>query len=220
MHVRSIALLTLLAACGAGQYVAIPGAWVDTDDAVNATQGTDQSPSLVITQGSSDLAIGQSVVYNVTFSSVTEITVEQLAFFIAPIPDVWIYELTEEQIAAGSVDIEIQATDTKPTEPSCTVETRYGQHGWCASPAESGATEAVAWAQNDTTTSRGTPFPLTLAPVDEGTPDACSAFTAADCCPGGGIYSCAIDPSCKCPDGTGDGGIGGDGNQMCTCPAS
>lgn len=54
-----------------------------------------------------------------------------------------------------------------------------------------------------------------------GSPDACSSFTAADCCAGSaGITatSCALDPSCQCPSGTTDGGYFGDGNRNCVCP--
>jgi hypothetical protein len=215
-------MFLLLSACGAGQYIAIPGAWVDTEDVLDSTSATTQAPTVTVVEGSSDLTLGESVTLNISFVAVTEIVIDQVTIFIAPLPDLWIYELSEDEVAAGSVDIEIQAVESEPPASSCEMNTKYGQNGWCAEPAASGTTEAVVWAQNEETNSTGTPFALTLPALDSGTSDACTSFTLDDCCGGStGIsaVSCAIDPACGCPDGTGGGDIGGDGYRQCTCPA-
>ena len=206
----------VLTSCGPQQYLAIPGAYAVAD--TTQVSGTAQAPSVTVTQGSSDLVVGQSVTLTVNFTSVTEIAVTEILVIVAPSAEEWVYVLSADELAAGSADLEVQAVDSKPAAAACGVNTKYHQNGWCAQPADEGATDAAMWVANDTTGSGATLIPLVLPSAGGGSsPDACSSFTFADCCPGGGALSCAVDPACQCPSGTGGGDIGGDGYRQCTC---
>lgn len=217
MTVLSLVLLTALLGCQPAQYLAIPGAYVDTTSS-DAVVTTGQSIGVSVAAGDPALTVGSSVTFHVDLTVVTDLVVTDVTLVTVPSADLWTYPVSEEELAAGGVDLEIQATDQKPDDPGCDVVTRYGQHGWCAAPMESGVTSAVGWAVNDTQSTTGAPLPFTLAPSDPGdTPDSCASFTYADCCPNGGAVQCAVDPACGCPDGTGGGAIGGDGYRQCTC---
>jgi hypothetical protein len=216
LHLAPLGLL--LSGCGTGQYLAIQGAWVDSEDLLETTtNGTAQVPVVTVTQGSSNLVLGESVTVNVDFSSITEIEVADITIVVVPVLATWVYELSDEEVAAGNVDLEISALESEPTDPSCEVNTRFGQNGWCAEPAESGVTEAVLWAQNKETNSMGVEFPLTLAALGDTGSDACESFTYDDCCSSSETLLCAIDPICQCPEGTEPGEVGGDGLPRCMC---
>ena len=218
MPVLSFALVAALLGCADKQYVAVPGAYVFVGDDPQ-TQATAQAPVVTVVQGVPQLVVGESVTMHVDVTMVTEVALTEVRILTVPAVDEWVYPFSEDEIAAGGADIEIQLRDDKPTERSCEVNTKYGQNGWCAAPVEHETTQALLWGANETQSSSTTWFPLEIGSPDPAdTPDSCASFTFADCCPSAGVVLCALDPACGCPSGTSDGGLGGDGYRQCTCP--
>jgi hypothetical protein len=214
-----ISLFTLvLPACSSGQYLAIPGAVVLTEDWVSPAGVSTQAATVSVTSGNPALVAGDSVTLNVDFTSITEFPVTVVLFWTPEMEQLWEYDVSDDEALAGSVQIEFQALAEKPSEDSCYIP--YHQQGWCAQPAESGVTQTMMWTQGTDSSSPGMFVPVTMAPETTGT-DACAGFTIDDCCfTSGGIQSegCNI-VDCSCPDGTTDAGVQGDGTTLCMCPA-
>lgn len=213
-------LAVSMSACAPRQFLAIPGAELVQSDAISLPTSTTQVAVVTVIAGSPALTVGQSVTMTVDYSAVTEIAVTELQIFMLELTDVWIYTLTDDERNAGSVDIEVQATDEAPSQDAC--EIPYHQHGYCAQDAESGVTSSVLWAENADAATSGTLLPITLDPWnDGGGGDACFSFTRDDCCAGsGGIQAveCSIDAACGCPNGTSqDIYAPPPGTHTCTC---
>ena len=221
-------ILFLLSACN-HQYVFIPGATVLEGTPqyyyTNVFTGT-LAPTYVVTEGSLDLTVEQSVTVEFSFAEEFEFEVTEFVFYGLEAGDTefgdhWLYELNDEEIAAKKAVLSIQATATRPTKEVCTPK-HLGT--WtCFLVADQGVNELGFSAAGSDSLSIPAVLPLTLPSKSPSTPgddtgDACSAYTADDCCAGGAALECAWDPSCPCPSGTEDIGYYGDGNRRCDCP--
>ena len=216
----------LLGACNQ-QYIAVPGAEL-VPGSPNYTYDNAYTVSLELpytfVEGSPDLTVCDSTTVQVDFSVVTEFEVTELVFLdlvgASEFYNHWRIDLTEEEMAAGSAEIEVFALDEKPKQEWC--ERDYRGVGRCYQESNEGLTGMGLAAAGDNTTTWATVLPLTLPPlVDDGLSDACASYTFADCCEGTSgisVIQCAWDPSCDCPAGTSYAGTDSSGYALCDCP--
>lgn len=211
----------LVAGCGSHQYVAIPGATAVEEDIALPVIGM-QPPVVTVPQGSSHLVVGQSTTLHIDFGVVTDMTVTQLLIYGPDFDGHWLWELTPEEVLAGSLDLDFQVLDAEPESTSC----RRGNHGsgTCYQEADSGVSALFATTANDSGTGYGARIPVVVDPLSgESQSSTCDSFTKEDCCAGSqGIsaVACYVAPPCGCPTGTDGNGVQGDGTTMCLCPGA
>ena len=212
-----LALAILLAACD-HQYLAIPGARQVAEDVPQHFVST-QQPTVTVVNGSPALVVGTSVRLKVDFSPVTDLPVTQILFMAKGTYGNWALELTPEEVAAGSVEVEVHALSEEPDDEWCRRNQRGS--GGCSQLADEGVTFFGISPANATSMSIGS-APLTLPPLQTGSSDSCASFTAQDCCagsPGISAVACYVSTPCGCPLGTTEsGGVRADGTTMCMCP--
>lgn len=218
--------IVLLAACQ-HQYLAIPGATPLPVDEVGLDPTEVAEPSYTVSAGDFPDALDESVTIDIPIQDVWSFDVTEVVFTVwitetLSYAEYWVYEIQEEERAAGLVQLEIMVTSKPPSEQKCSrwhVGTRV-----CYGIVDLGiTTTSVFVAGEDGTSSPGAEVPITLAATesleDTGTGECPETFES--CCAtvnGMQPIECYIDPACPCPGGTTDLGLHPNGYETCDCP--
>ncbi len=218
-------LAFLLAACQ-HQYLAIPGATPVPVGDVGLDTTDEASPSWTLSQGEIPDEVDESVTIDIPLDGAWSFEVTEIVFTVwqtatLSYAEYWVYEIQEEERAAGVVKLTIQILSAPPSEQACSrwhVGTRT-----CFGRVDEGITTTSFFLSDDAgTASLGAEVPITLAPLDAaaGGPGECLTFE--ECCsdvPGYDVLACPVEASCGCPAGTTDDGVKTDGFRQCLCPA-
>lgn len=214
-----------LCGCSSGddnhQYLLIPNAEFISGTPTGTQAATAQQ--VVITQptNGTTYTVNQTYTWKVDFTAITEIQVEYIIIEVEDVDGYFVYPLTDEEIAAGFVEIETEVVDTEPVkEQVCNRD--YRGNGVCYEKADEGVTGMDFSAANGSTTTLSWTPPVeetVLIPVVEEDEDdedysgaTCSGWTTYCSCSiracvsndasrawydvGSGIYECASPTNC------------------------
>jgi hypothetical protein len=220
-------LAVLLVGCQ-HQYLAIPGATPVLNDDLDLHSTDQVFPAWTIADGDVPDQVDESVTIDVPLDGAWSFEVTDLVFTVwlaetVSYGEYWVYELQEEERAAGVATITIQILSRKPTKEACSkwhVGTKV-----CFGRVDQGITTTSFFLTDlDGNGSYGAEVPITLPPLRDGgdAPGECLDvdFGTPCCTASGGIRptECRLDPSCGCPSGTVDVGTDERGFLVCECP--
>lgn len=195
------------------------------------------SPTYTVTEGSLDFFVdpasettsSSSSTVEIDFSAAFEFSVTEIVFFglvtgDSKFGDHWRYVLDDDEIATKKAEIEIVATNERPTREWCSPK-HLGT--WtCYQRADDGVDGVGLSAAGEDVISLYSILPVTLDSMNpDGDGDGggeCAGYTFEACCGGStgiSVIECAWEPSCACPSGTTDLGFYSDGYRRCGCPS-
>jgi hypothetical protein len=218
--------LLLLGACAAAQYVALPGATsVPYESWQDLVFSGDVGPTVTVLEGDPAMAVGSTVRLSVDLTPVTDLAATHLVVLTPTLYGYWDVPLTDEEIAAKLVDLEVRALDAEPDAEECGAADDAGP-GACSQEADNGMDTLFVSAADDAAIGAWGMAPLQLPPATPdtgGTAGTCDRFTYDDCCGGSsGIQAveCYVDPACACPSPATQSGVNGEGLLICACPGA
>ncbi|HND30749.1 MAG TPA: hypothetical protein PLA94_12150 [Myxococcota bacterium] len=218
-------MLLFLLACE-HQYLVIPGAEVATGD-LPVVVGDQAPPTWTLTRGDLDMEVGDTVTLSFpvpppeqyTFE-VTEILITVWITATLRTTEYWVYEIQEEERAAGKVELQVITLPKAPTTQECSAW-RLG-HRVCYGPVDEGMESTSFLYTDGSTGSLGVGVPTTLEPLvePESQTESCTETLESCCATVDGMkpLACYVYTECGCPSGTGDLGIDGTGYRACDCP--
>jgi len=217
-----LACATSLVGCSGSstknQYLKIPNAIFVSGTPVGSLSTATTKPT-VTAPSSTTYVLNTTVTWTVNFSAITDIEVKDIVILVDELDGYFVYPLTDEEITAGTVDIETSVVDTEPTTTEvCNRD--YRGNGTCYQKANEGVTGMdFTAASDDGTNLAWAPYveEIVLIPVAEddnnnnsSTDSVCSGWTTMCSCSlracsngtdswydvGTGVYYCTSTTNC------------------------